>query len=535
MQVSEEAQQETQFEFKILLVDDCDQDADLLLRSLKRGIRTSFSCSRVGTAQEAVSAVMDQSFDIIFLDLGLPDSEGLHVLSQLYSVCPHVPILIVTGDEDINLLKQALECGAQDYLVKGSLPPESIARCVQSSLIRKKKEFELVKRSENKTKYLSEMSHEIRTPLNAILGMAEMISIESQDKKIKEYSTVQLNAGKSLLALINDVLDLSKIEAGKSELDLHAFDLCHVLNSSSDLISYRAKEKKLEYVFEANIEESMRFPIGDSYKIKQVLTNLLSNSLKFTHEGSISLLAKTENNQLLIEVKDTGIGIKKENISKLFGEFSQEFSSTVREFGGTGLGLAICKRLVEMMGGEIKVSSQEGVGSSFFVNIPLRPSALNAPEVTGFTAENKEPTKDLEIEKLNGKSLLIADDDEANRFILKSFLKKASLDIEFVENGKDALSAMMNKEYDFVLLDIQMPELTGIEVVKSFRNWEKLNRKNRQDICAASAGTSAGEVAEALEAGYDWFLSKPISRTTLIQSLLERISSKAVDPKKGAA
>lgn len=383
--------------------------------------------------------------------------------------------------------------------------------------------------SESKAKFLANMSHEIRTPINTVIGMNEMILRESQDENINEYAQNVQNASRMLLGLINDVLDLSKIEAGKLEIIENRYYLASMLNDVILGIKTRAENKKLEFVLD--IDEKMPSILkGDEIRIKQVLNNLLSNAVKYTEKGSITFTAKSINNadgfSLVMAVKDTGIGIRKEDIKQLFDSFLRLELNKNRSIEGTGLGLSITKQLVEHMNGKIEVESEHGKGSCFTVWIPQQ-IIEKTPMGNLQSAHKRDSSTKKKTERIlysPQSSVLVVDDNKMNLNVIKALLKQTEIKLDFAESGTECIQICKNKKFDLILMDHMMPEPDGIQTLHLLRkDDESINRETTVIVLTANAIVGAAE--EYTKEGFADYLSKPIDATKL-----ERMLSKYLTP-----
>lgn len=359
--------------------------------------------------------------------------------------------------------------------------------------------------SEDKSKFLSKMSHEIRTPLNTIIGMASLTKeLQKDDAKIYEYFNTIDASAKYLLNLINNLLEVSRLDSGKIELALDPFNIEDFLADLNNIMKVQASEKKI--VFNVLTKLSRTNFFGDATRLNQILINLIGNAIKFTPEkGKVELIVKEEKVEdnyiyLRFAVRDTGIGIKKERIKKIFDPFVQEDATTTKKYGGSGLGLSISNRLVNMMGGEISVISEEQQGSEFYFTIPLK---LNQKYVQN---ENKRL-----IKKLIGKNILVAEDNELSASIVSNILEKAGACVEVVNDGTKVVDAFNSKcanYYDVILMDVMMPLLNGIEATRAIRN---LERKDANDIIiiAMTANAFDDDIKDCLAAGMNGHLAKP--------------------------
>ena len=378
--------------------------------------------------------------------------------------------------------------------------------------------------SEAKTEFLSRVSHEIRTPMNAIIGMAK-IAKDSGDVEKKEYCIGRISeASVHLLALINDILDMSKIEANKFELGQELFNLDEMLMAVRDIIVDKANEKKLRLSFyrDPDLPDYLE---GDRMRLVQIITNLLSNAVKFTPEnGSVTLSVKLEEElgdgivSVYISVEDTGIGIAEENLDKLFQPFEQAEKNTAVKYGGTGLGLAIFKRIAEMMGGNVGVSSEVGKGSIFYCNVKMKRSH----------SKGDQEIVDVEVCTFSKCRLLLAEDIDINREIALELLKPTLISIDCAVNGQEAFD-MFSKEgggYDIVLMDIQMPMMNGLQATRMIRE-SGVPNSVEVPILAMTANAFAESIEECFAAGMNDHVSKPIDAGELIGKMGKHLLGKA--------
>lgn len=372
--------------------------------------------------------------------------------------------------------------------------------------------------SESKGKFLARMSHEIRTPINAILGMDEMILRECKDESIKEYAFDIQNAGKSLLSLINEILDMSKIESGKMEIIPAAYDLSSMIHDIINMISIKAKDKSLEIITEID-DKLPSWLIGDDIRIRQVLINLLNNAVKYTEKGSVTLAvsgtATDEEAILHFEVRDTGIGIKEEDIPKLFEQFTRLEEERNRYIEGTGLGMSIIIQLLELMGSRIQVSSTYGEGSCFYFDLKQGVKDHTPIGDISYRIQKQEDLyQNRECLTACGVEILVVDDNSINRKVVKNLLKETGIIIDEAESGKQCLQKVRNKKYDIILLDHMMPGLDGIETLHEMKNLE-CNMSKDAPVIALTANAVKGAREMYLREGFDDFLSKPISYLSL--------------------
>ncbi len=365
-----------------------------------------------------------------------------------------------------------------------------------------------------KSEFLANMSHEIRTPLNSVFGNAQLLEMTNLTEEQTELIKNLKDSGKNLLSLINDILDLSKIEAGGLKINLDEFNL-H--NCISDIIKMQMNVANGKGIFlKTDISENVPHCLmGDQLRIKQVLLNLLGNAVKFTSQGGVTisaqLLERNDSSALIqIAVRDTGIGISDESLNAIFNPFVQEDGSINRKYEGTGLGLAICKRLTELMGGSIFANSSKGEGSCFIVTLPLSVVAdmtvVKAPQKTGFSWDGP-PLR-----------ILFADDNEANAALGAKFLNKLGHEITTVNNGQECIAALEQGNFDIVLMDIQMPIMDGEEALREIRRREQ-GTSFHQRVIALTAYSFSEEKDSFLAEGFDSHISKPIEFNKLISEM----------------
>lgn len=369
-----------------------------------------------------------------------------------------------------------------------------------------------------KTNFLAMMSHEIRSPMNGIISVGEMLGDSKLNKEQGQLVKVINQSAETLLTILDDVLDLSKIEAGKLEINEHRFDLLATLNGVADLLRQSAQQKHLS--LSLDLDESLpQHVIGDSNRIRQIMYNLLSNALKFTERGGVTISATAEKSSkgrffVRMSVSDTGIGIDPETLGRLFQPFEQADSSVARQYGGTGLGLSICRRLAHLMDGEISVVSRENDGSTFTLELTL----VEAPEL-----ESSQPANGTSPRKAKGEKarILVVEDNKVNQLVIGKILKSLGYEWDTADDGKNALLVYDPAKHGIVLTDLRMPNMDGFALASAIREGEKDG--NRVPIIAISADAMEEAKERSVESGIDHFLTKPV-RVEDVRSCLEAIS-----------
>ena len=367
-----------------------------------------------------------------------------------------------------------------------------------------------------KSEFLAAMSHEIRTPLNGVLGMAAALESTPLTDLQRRMIGVINESGLTLMTLLSDILDLSKIESGRMDFESTPFDFAAAVQAVGSLFEQSAKAKNIELTLEVAPAAHAAF-LGDPTRIRQVLQNLISNATKFTNEGSVHVRVgatalEKGRREVMVEVIDTGVGISEDARQRLFSKFMQADSSTSRKFGGTGLGLAICRELINAMGGAIGVDSEEHRGSRFWFTLPLELAAEGAPEAVEEALEPEVVDRPLRI--------LAAEDNATNQFVLKAILGQKGLEAVFVENGRQAVEAVRTQDFDLVLMDLHMPEMDGLTATQAIRQLGGL--KGSIPVVAVTAEAMPEQVRKCLAAGMDAHVAKPI-RPDVLYGVIEEV------------
>ena len=368
-----------------------------------------------------------------------------------------------------------------------------------------------------KQQFLSNMSHEIRTPMNAVIGMAYLLIHENPKPEQMEYLNTLQFSSQNLMAIINDILDYSKIEAGKIVIEKTDFNLKSLLNSIKQAHLFKAEEKGIGLKVKLD-SELPEYVVGDEMRMAQVLNNLMDNAIKFTNTGQVIMevnLNKQDGDSINInfEISDTGIGIPADKVGHIFDSFTQASPDTTRKFGGSGLGLAICKRLLELMGSAIMLKTRVGEGSTFYFNIPLQKSAKEVKTVN-------DPL--VQFEGMSDIRVLLVEDNEINRFVVSKIMRKWGVNTEFAINGMDAIDKVCNNNYDIVLMDLQMPEMDGYEATRRIRAMQE-DKYQKLPIVALSASAMLDINEKIQAAGMNDYMSKPFNPIEMYEKIRKHV------------
>jgi signal transduction histidine kinase len=505
--------------YNILIVDDSVSSLEMIHAILED------ETVRIATAKSgevALKKIKSIPFDLILLDILMPGMDGFEVLQQLkeHPGTRDIPVIILTAKDDEKSIVDGFSYGAIDYVTKPFKEAELKAR-VRNILDLKTSKEELVKakeiaekHSKAKSDFLANMSHEIRTPISGILGVVDLFKKTRLDDEQIELLDIVESSTDLLLTIINDILDLSKIEEGKMKLEAIAFDIRKEVKEVLLLFEKKAKDKEIELnaSFDHEIPDAV---VGDPVRLKQIFMNLISNAIKFTSEGSVNVNLrvelKEENNlKLYAEVVDTGIGISPEGQSRLFKAFSQVDESTTRLYGGSGLGLTISRNLVHMMHGQIGVKSELGEGSVFYFTL-----ILNTGDVDEI---RKSQQAELDIGTIAEKDIdvLMVEDNPVNQKVSAMMLKELKVNLEIAENGREALEEYQMRKPEVIFMDVHMPFMDGYEATELIRNYEKQNKLKPSYIVAITASATSEDKNHCMEVGMDEYITKPFKKEELV-------------------
>ena len=489
----------------VLIID----DSSFMRKKLKNILSPrQYNLFLAPSAEEGLALLEETEIHLILLDVELEGMNGIDFLETIKkeNKFSHVPVIAVSGNDSPHIVARLLKQGASDFIKKPFIVEQLLLKCdlhiksYKNLKHLKQKTKELKEAQYVKSRFLANMSHEIRTPLNAIVGFIDLLKMKKFDEETTRYINVISDSSHTLLTILNDILDLSKIEAGKLLIEKIEFEPKKEFGYVIDLFQLKASQKnihiKVNFINLPNIIKS------DAMRIKQVLINLLSNAIKFT-ENSKNIEVKIEYKEgfLFISVKDEGIGMDEKTIDKIFHPFTQEDESTTRKYGGTGLGLTISLEIIKLLGGKLEVKSQKGKGSEFSFNIPV--------EVVDKVTSKPTPS----LSKFKG-HVLIVEDNKANQFFLEVILKKLNLSYKVVDNGQKAVDIVQNEKFDLILMDENMPVMNGIEATKKIK---ELGYKI--PIVAVTANALSGDRDKFIESGFDEYIPKPVNLVKLKEVL----------------
>jgi two-component system, sensor histidine kinase len=530
---------------KILIVDDKLENL-IALEKILSSFDVEFE--RALSGNEALVKTIDHNFALALIDVQMPDMDGYETVKLLRQVnhTMYLPVIFISAIYSENhFLIEGIEAGAIDFITKPIIPRilagkvklfldlhnqkmkliQEIEQRRKSEQILLSKERELKEAKlkaeqadQLKTAFLANISHEIRTPMNSIIGFSNLLKNPELDYEDQiKYINYINNSGESLLNLINDIIEFAKLESDHIKIIKETVNVQNVFKEMLDTYRseiYRREKSEIEIIIDKEESKDSILIYTDYYRFKQILSNLIMNAIKFTLKGQIKIGYSVKENQIEFYVSDSGIGIPEEKINKIFERFIQLESNPNNNLSGTGLGLAISKRLVELLGGEISVSSQEGVGSIFTFFLPykanIQSDSLSSKNNTLFQSDDID---------LKGRKVIVAEDEEINFFFLKEALRKSEMEILWAHNGLEAIKLFKeNMDITLVLMDIKMPIMDGYEAMAEIKKIRPI------PVIAQTAYAMAGEKEQMLKAGFDFCLTKPLNIQLLLSTISKFIS-----------
>jgi len=532
----------------ILIVDDTPTNIQLLAEVLHAHYRLKVATA--GKTALEIAGKPESRPDLILLDIMMPEMDGYEVCRRLKQdpATQGIPVIFITAKNDVVDEELGLRLGAADYLtkpVKVSILLQRIGNLLEREQLRKEVETQrdqlearvaertlalsIAKEAAEaanraKSVFLANMSHELRTPMNGILGMSELLRRRVTDPKALDQLSKLTQSAQRLLGLINDILDISKIEAERLTLEQVSFSLGEVLENLISLLEVKLAEKGLRAFINLAPEIAGMTFQGDPLRLGQILLNLAGNAVKFTEQGSINLRVRLLEESaadilLRIEVQDSGIGITPEDQKRLFNAFEQADGSMTRKYGGTGLGLCISKRLVQMMGGEIGVTSAPGQGSTFWFTARLGKATQSAvapmPIFSGDT-----PAAQI-MSRYSGAHILLAEDEPINQEVSRGLLEEVGLTVDLAEDGVQAVDMAKQNHYALILMDMQMPNLNGVDATRTIRDMGADSLNIATPILAMTANAFDEDRQVCLDAGMNDHIGKPVEPDVLYEALLK--------------
>ena len=510
----------------ILIVD----DSSFMRRALRSVLAPKrFNIFEASGAKTGLEILQETEIHLVLLDYEMPDMNGAQMLDKIKKNKNYLnlPVIMLSGNYQDDVISRVLKHGACDFIKKPYVTEELLLKCdlhikehINVKRI-KQKEIELenslkrVKDAEkHKSLFLANMSHEIRTPLNSILGFVDLLEEDETDKKKIDYLNTIQGSGKLLLSLINDILDFSKIENNKLDINTEVFVVNELYEFIVSLYTPMISAKGINFKTSLDLNLPKYFK-SDFLRIKQIITNLLGNAIKFTPKGgeiTFKIKLSEDKNSVEFSVDDTGIGIDPKNHKKVFELFSQAEETTTKKFGGTGLGLSISAKLVSLLNGEIGIQSELNQGSKFYFTLPISKICENEKVRHNMTTPIKETIN-------FNHHILLVEDNKANQKFMRIILKKLGFTFDIANDGLEAIENFKVAKFDAILMDENMPNMNGIETTKYILEYEKKNTLVHTPIIALTANALKGDRERFLSAGMDEYLTKPINKKKLSEVL----------------
>lgn len=516
---------------RVLVVTSDPTKAELLRSCVRDGSGGSFEAWHVDSPASAAEAVHQARAHVVLLDPG-----GDHAaLSALRASVSDLPIVVLVAPRDFASSVRLLRTDADDVLFEWELEPHLLVWRLRLAIERHESERKLIHAKDlaesanhHKSEFVSQVSHDIRTPMNTVLGMAELLGETHLTKKQLQYVQTLRRAGDHLLGLLDEVLDLARIEAGQMQIESASFRLAEVLETALDIVRVQASRKGLELRLDTAPDVPGAFR-GDPLRLRQILVNLLANAVKFTDKGYVRLAVTADGGTasaavLHFTVEDTGIGIPPDKVDDIFTSFVQGGRSYEQRYGGVGLGLNIARRLTELMGGRIWAESTPR-GATFHLNLAL-PTERGMPRPSFGDLEEEAEMPALAGPRGRPLRLLLVDDSEDSRMLITAYLADANVDLDYASDGVEALQRAPTQRYDLVLMDLQLPTMNGFTATRRLHDLERAIGRPCTPVIALSAHALADTVERAREAGCATHLAKPIRKRTLLATIA-RVAARA--------
>lgn len=524
----------------ILIVDDVPENLQVLFALLTA---EGYEVRRLRSGKQVIKVVSEDPPDLILLDIRMPEMDGYEVcrLLKLKPGTRDIPIVFLSALDDVLDKVKAFSLGGADYISKPFQGEEVLARIQHQLTIRQQKQ-ELIKARQSaelaskvKSEFLANMSHEVRTPLTAIIGYSQILKMTALDDQQSNFVDTVYRSSQELLALLDDILEFSRLEAERESFKAESFTLKEIEDSIRENFESQAQEKGLDLIFEIHAALPKMFS-GPKLRLLQILKNLVQNAIKFTRKGYVRVEISPQQRQpsastyqVRFSVKDTGCGISIEEQKRIFTPFTQVDASSTRQHGGVGLGLSICQKLLQRIGGTMHVESESQAGATFWFVLPLEVREdAHTLELPTNTSQNG---KALDISKSSfdadfhrSVQLLLVEDEPDNQAVLTTLLNHLGYGVDIAVNGLDALEKLFETPYRIVLMDCQMPVMDGYEATQKLRQWEVAQSRNQPYsvpiiIIGITAYALAGDRERCLAAGMDDYMSKPISIEALQETL----------------